>query len=62
MNSLSLILPNKAHMTWISEMTRNGLDYKNYITSHDLAEICEEFKKNAEDSEKDVLEDQEFIC
>lgn len=29
MNSLSLILPNKAHMTWISEMTRNGLDYKN---------------------------------
>ena len=29
LNRLFLILPNKAHMTWISEMTQNGLDYKN---------------------------------
>ena len=29
LSSLSLVLPSKIHMKWISEMTRNDLDYKN---------------------------------
>jgi len=29
LSSLSLVLPSKTYMKWISEMTRNNLDYKN---------------------------------
>ena len=29
MNSLSLILPQKTHMNWITKMMESGLDYKN---------------------------------
>ena len=33
LNSLFLALPHKTHMTWITKMTENGLDYKNPIWS-----------------------------
>ena len=46
LSSLSLVLPSKTYMKWISEMTRNNLDYKNpagsaaYNVFKDLCIIC----------------------
>ena len=40
LNSLSLILPHKTHMNWITKMTESGLDYKNPTG----AEACAVFK------------------